>query len=185
MKNKKVLIGVISVLVILAIIVAIVLVNKQNEEKIKQTLTDFIGLINEKNYEAMYEKVASMNMSKEDFITRNKNIYEGIDAANLKVEINNLEKKENDYKIDYHEVMFTSAGEIQFDNTVILEKENQEYKIKWDSSFIFPQLGDNQKVRISTIKAKRGDILDRNNQILATDGTVLSTGIVPRKTRRK
>ena len=87
MKNKKVLIGVISVLIILAIIVAIVLINKQNEEKIKQTLTDFIGLINEKNYEAMYEKVASMNMSKEDFITRNKNIYEGIDAANLKVEI--------------------------------------------------------------------------------------------------
>ena len=77
------------------------------------------------------------------------------------------------------------AGEIQFDNHVEIEKEEEQYKLKWSSSFIFPQLADNQKVRISTIKAKRGDILDRNNVKLATDGTILSVGIVPRKIRGK
>lgn len=76
------------------------------------------------------------------------------------------------------------AGEVQFDNKATIQKENKEYKLKWSSSFIFPQLGESQKVRISTIKAKRGDILDRNNMKLATDGTILSVGIVPRKVRR-
>ena len=183
MKNKKVLIvAKIVILIIFAIIATIMIINKQNQDKIEQTLTDFISLINEKNYEAMYDKVADMNMSKEDFIARNKNIYEGIDAENIKVEINKLEKQENNYQINYHEIMFTSAGEVSFDNNVII---NSEYKIKWNSSFIFPQLGDNQKVRISTIKSKRGNILDRNNLPLASDGNILSTGIVPRKTWRK
>ena len=77
--------------------------------------------------------------------------------------------------------MYTAAGEVSFNNTVTIEKENEEYKIKWSSSFIFPQLGNNQKIRISTIKAKRGDILDRNDVKLATDGTILAAGIVPGK----
>ena len=79
--------------------------------------------------------------------------------------------------------MFTAAGEVEFDNQTKLKKEGKEYKIQWSSSFIFPNLENNQKVRISTIKAKRGDILDRNNEKLATDGTILSCGIVPRKIR--
>lgn len=182
MKNKKVIIGIIIVILIAVAIGAIVFViNQQKQEKAKQTLTEFIGFINEKNYEAMYEKVASMNMSKEDFIKRNKNIYEGIDSKDIKIEIQKIEKQEGNYQIDYHEKMYTAGGEVDFNNTVIIEKENKEYKLKWSSSFIFPGLEENQKVRISTIKAKRGDILDRNDVKLATDGNILSAGIVPGK----
>ena len=182
MKNKKRMIGIIVAVLIILIIGAIFLItNKQNEEKAKQTVTEFIEFINEKNYEAMYEKVVSMNMSKEEFIKRNKNIYEGIDSSDIKIEVQKIEKKEGNYQIDYHEKMYTAGGEVEFDNSVVLEKEEGEYKIKWDSHFIFPQLGDNQKVRISTIKAKRGDILDRNDVKLATDGNILSAGIVPGK----
>lgn len=186
MKNKKIIIGIIvAILVVVTVVAIIIIVNKQTEEKIKQTLNGFVEEINQKNYEAMYKKVASMNMSQQDFIQRNKNIYEGIDSSNIKVEINKIEKQDSEYQVYYHEKMLTLAGEIEFDNTVKVGKENGEYKLKWSSNFIFPQLGDNQKVRISNIKAKRGDILDRNNEKLATDGTILSVGIVPRKIRRK
>lgn len=182
MKNKKVVIGIVTIiLVVIAVIAIILVINRQTEEKVKQTLTDFIGEINAKNYDAMYEKVVSMNMSKEDFVNRNKNIYEGIDSSDIKVEINEIEKQEEEYQISYHEKMYTAAGEVEFDNKVVMQKENGNYKLKWSSSFIFPQLGDNQKVRISTIKAKRGDILDRNDEKLATDGIILSAGIVPGK----
>ena len=75
MKNKKIIFGIIAVVVIILIVVSVIWIqNKQTEEKVKQTLTEFITLINDKNYEEMYNKVASMNMSKEDFIARNKNI---------------------------------------------------------------------------------------------------------------
>lgn len=182
MKNKKVMIGLVAIIIVVIVAIAtIFVINRQTEEKVKQALTDFVGEINAKNYDAMYEKVVSMNMSKEDFVNRNKNIYEGIDSSDIKVEINEIEKQEEEYQVSYHEKMYTAAGEVEFNNKVIIQKENGDYKLKWSSSFIFPQLGDNQKVRISTIKAKRGDILDRNDEKLATDGIILSAGIVPGK----
>lgn len=182
MEKKKIII--ISTTIILVILIAtliIFLINKQNEEKAKQALIDFVGLINEKDYEKMYEKTISMNMSKEDFITRNKNIYEGIDCADIKIEIQNLEKKDGKYEIQYAQQMYTSAGEINFINTAYIEKENKEYKVKWSSQMIFPQLGSTDKVRVSNLKAKRGDILDRNGNKLAQDGYIASVGIVPGK----
>ena len=175
MKKKKIIFGIVAIIVIILIIVGIILIqNKKEEEKVKQTLTEFISLINEKNYEEMYNKVSNMDMSKEDFITRNKNIYEGIESQNIKVENITLEKQEDKYLVNYHENMFTGAGEVEFDNQVQIEKQEKEYKLKWSSEFIFPQLADNQKVRISTIKAKRGEIIDRNNVKLASNGTILS-----------
>ena len=182
LKNKKVVIGiVIAIFVVLAIVATVWVINKQNEEKIKQTLIDFVEEINQKNYEAMYQKVTAINMSQEDFITKNQNIYEGIDSSDIKIEISKIEKQNAEYQIEYHQKMYTAAGEVEFDNTVMVVKENQEYRLKWSPSFIFPQLGENQKVRISTIKAKRGDILERNDKKLATDGFILSAGIVPEK----
>ena len=81
--------------------------------------------------------------------------------------------------------MYTSAGEIEFNNVAQIEKENKEYKLEWSSQMIFPELGGTDKVRVSTLTAERGKILDRNGNTLAQDGTIASVGIVPRKTRRK
>ena len=81
--------------------------------------------------------------------------------------------------------MYTSAGEIKFNNVAQIEKENKEYKLEWSSQMIFPELGVTDKVRVSTLTAERGKILDRNGNALAQDGKIASVGIVPRKTRRK
>lgn len=180
-KKKIIIISITIILVILIAILTIFLINKQNEEKAKQALIDFVGLINEKNYEKMYEKTISMNMSKEDFIARNKNIYEGIDCADIKIGIQNIEKQDGKYEIQYTQQMYTSAGKINFTNTAHIERENKEYKVKWSSQMIFPQLGSTDKVRVSNLKAKRGDILDRNGNKLAQDGYIASVGIVPGK----
>lgn len=180
-KKKIIIISITIILVILIAILTIFLINKQNEEKAKQALIDFVGLINEKNYEKMYEKTISMNMSKEDFIARNKNIYEGIDCADIKIGIQNIEKQDGKYEIQYTQQMYTSAGEINFTNVAHIERENKEYKVKWSSQMIFPQLRSTDKVRVSNLKAKRGNILDRNGNKLAQDGYIASVGIVPGK----
>ena len=179
MKNKKIVIKIIILLlIIIAVIATVIILNKQKEENAKTALCDFVNLINEKNYEEMYNKVNLSSMNKEDFINRNKNIYGGIDSSNIQVDITDVKKENNEYKIYYHEKMFTLAGEVNFDNNVTITKD---YKLNWSSSFIFPQLGENEKVRISTIKANRGEILDRNDKPLATNGSILSVGIVPGK----
>lgn len=182
MEKKKVLIGVIVlVIIVVAIILGVVIIQNTEKDKVKDLVTEYFSLVNDKNYDELYSKVASMNMSKDDFVTRNKNIYEGIDCANIEINIKNVEKADKGYNITYNEKFFTSAGEVEFDNTANVVKENKELKLKWDSHIIFPQLSDDEKVRVSTIKAKRGSILDRNDIALAEDGYVSSVGIVPGK----
>ena len=185
MKNKKVIIGalVAVILVVVAIVVAVVLMNK-NATKPEDVFSDFISKVNDKNYEEMYNLISESSkdeISEENFITRNKNIYEGIDAYDIKVDISEVTKENGVYKIAYKESMSTSAGIIEFDNTAKLVKENKEYKLKWSSSMIFPELRDTDKVRVSTISASRGEILDRNGEKLAQNGYISTVGIVPGK----
>ena len=183
MKNKKVLIGVILtvVIIVIAVITTVIFISNKEQEDVKTLLSDYFNLINDKNYEELYSKVASMNMSKEDFVARNENIYEGIDSSNIRINVNNVEKTDEGYNISYHEKMYTSVGLVEFDNKANVVKEEKELKIKWSSSLIFPQLGESDKVRVSTIKEKRGSILDRNDIPLAKDGKIASVGIVPGK----
>ena len=182
MEKKKVLIGVIVlVIIVVAIILGVVIIQNTEKDKVKDLVTEYFSLVNDKNYDELYSKVASMNMSKDDFVTRNKNIYEGIDCANIEINIKNVEKADKGYNITYNEKFFSSAGEVEFDNTAKVVKDNKELKLKWDSHIIFPQLNDDEKVRVSTIKAKRGSILDRNDIALAEDGNIASVGIVPGK----
>ena len=182
MEKKKVLIGVIVLVIILvAIILGVIIMQNNEKEKVKDLITEYFSLVNDKNYDELYSKVASMNTSKDDFVSRNKNIYEGIDCTNIEINIKTVEKADKGYNVTYNEKFFTSAGEVEFDNTANVVKEDKELKLKWDSHIIFPQLNDDEKVRVSTIKAKRGSILDRNDIALAEDGYVSSVGIVPGK----
>ncbi len=135
-------------------------------------------------YEEMYDMISlksKENISKELFVKRNKNIYEGIEATNIEVKIKNIEKKDGVIKINYNENLVSVAGNINFDNIAKCVKENNEYKINWSSSQIFPQLRDKDKIRVSTIKSNRGNILDRNGIKLAENGKLSSVGIVPGK----
>ncbi len=187
MKNKKLIIPIIILLIILVasgIAIGIYYTNKNNEKNAKEILISYIELINNKEYEKMYEKITKESQQKiksEDFIARNKNIYEGIDAKGIKIEIQNCEKENGKFNIEYKEKMYTSAGEVEFNNNAILEKQEKEYKISWSSKLIFPELGDNDKVRVEAIKAKRGEIIDRNGIPLAKEGKIASVGIVPGK----
>ena len=184
MKNKKVMIGIISVVIlIIAIIVGIIIINMP-KEKPEEVLNTYFSYINAQNYEAMYDKLSSsskQSINQEDFITRNQNIYEGIDSSNIKINVKEVTNEEKKKRVSYSEEMVTSAGTITFDNEVYLVKEEKEYKIEWSSELIFPQLKEDYKVRVETLSGKRGSILDRDGNALAYDGVVSQIGIVPGK----
>ena len=182
--KKKVIISIMIVIILIAVIAGVFFYLNYTSEKPENILNNYVSLINEKNYEAMYDQIteeSKQNISREDFIARNKNIYEGIDATDLKLEIKEVTKEGNTARISYTETMSTSAGNITINNTTNLEKQDKTYKIKWSSSQIFPQLRDTDKVRVSTLKSSRGEILDRNGVKLAENGKISSVGIVPGK----
>lgn len=182
MKNKKV-IALIVIAIILILIGVMVFINSAKERP-EDILKTYVALINEHKYEDMYNLIsedAKLGISEEDFIKRNKNIYEGIDAENINIEILETKKENKVIKIEYNENIPTSAGNVKFSNTADVIKENKEYRINWSSNIIFPELKDTDKVRVSTIEAKRGKILDRNGNGLAINGSISSVGIVPGK----
>lgn len=188
MKNKKIIIIVISIILILAIFVGIgitIYFNNKPKNKPEDVLQTFASYINDKKYEDMYSLLSSKskaNISEEDFIKRNKNIYEGIEAKNFSVDIQSIENENKLAKVTYKNSMDTMSGHVDFTNTVTLElNEEKEYKIDWTSNLIFPKLNTEDKVRVKTIEAKRGSILDRNGEYLATNGVASKIGLVPGK----
>ena len=184
MKNKKAIIIVIVTIIIICAIAGVIIYINSTKEKPEDTLNAYISLINDQKYEEMYNMISNESkgqISQEDFVKRNKNIYEGIDAVNIKIEITETVKEKGIQKITYSESMSTSAGTISFTNTAKLVKEDKQYKINWSSSMIFPELRNTDKVRVSSISAKRGEILDRNGVKLAENGSISTVGIVPGK----
>lgn len=188
--NKKIIIWIIAVIVIvLAIAGGIILyTNNKTKSNPEDIWNQYIAYINDQKYDEMYDMLtddSKAQISREDFVSRNKNIYDGIDMTDMKVEITSIENEDSKTsKITYNSTMNTEAGQIDFQNTVRLtqnkDKENR-YGINWSSSLILPQLNNTDKVRIKTISAERGSITDKNGQILAGKGTVSSVGIVPGK----
>ena len=188
-KNKKgLLIGGITagVVVILAgggVLAWKLLINTTTPPQ--ETVKNYFALVEKKQYDKMYDMLSESSkekISKKKFTERNQNIYEGIEAKDIKISIPEKEKlKGNPVTVKYSETMETSADEISFDNAVTLQKEDGEYKIDWDSTVIFPNLQDSYKVQIQTESAQRGTIYDRNGVILAGNGTVLEVGLVPGK----
>ncbi len=145
----------------------------------EEVLEAYMSAADAKDYEKMYSMVSeSSNISKEDFVTRNKNIYEGINAENIKITIDG--DRQGDV-LNFRTTMDTLAGPVSFANQAVFQQNNGVYKLEWNSNMIFPNLNDTEKVRVSVIKGERGSILDRNGRLLAGKDNVYSIGFVPGK----
>lgn len=148
----------------------------------EELLKTYMSCISLQEYGKMYDMVnkeASGNISRDDFIKRNSAIYEGIEAEDLKINVLEYDKKEK--SVTYHTSFETPAGTIDFDNEAFFLKGKKRYEIIWEDSLIFPQLGAEDKVRITFDGAERGEILDRKGIVLAGKGIASSVGIVPGK----
>ncbi len=181
-KNKKNKIILFLALILVIVILLLCFVKKEPTNTPEATLKTYMSYILEKNYEGMYELLSSktkQEVEKETYLSRNKNIYEGIEISNLKIHVVKTNKKEETAEVIYQVTMQTVAGEINFSNTSYFTKEEEDYKLNWSSNDIFPELENNYKVRVETIEADRGKILDRNGNILAGKQTASQVGLVP------
>lgn len=171
MKKKVIIISVIVIIILIAIGISIYFTNR-NSDKPEETLKRYFSLIEQENYEELYNMVVlPENYSKEDFLARNRNIYQGIDAKDINIEIQSIEKKKSNTIISYKTKMNVKGQNVEFENKANLSKdENKEYKINWSSNLIFPELNNDYKVRVSRTDAQRGKLLDRNGNILADGG---------------
>ena len=188
MKRKKI-IGTMAAILILLIVgaVAVVLVRRPFDAgKPDELLADYFACIEKCAYDKMYgmlDEESKANISKKDFVTRNQKIYEGIEAKNVKISVKDAKKTDGGEKVSYLTSMDSVAGKIEFENQAMCTRDSyfDEFKLSWDDSLIFPDMKDTDKVSVSTSQAVRGQILDRNGNMLAGPGTAPSVGLVPGK----
>lgn len=169
-RKKYIAIGGLVAIVVIAAVVLFFLLSGNNNES---TLKNFYAQISEKKYEDMYNSLSSESQKSYDqqtFVERNQNIYEGIEASDFQIEVTD----ETGNELTYNVKMNTIAGEVTFENKTTIEAG----KIVWDDSFIFPDLTQNDRVRVSEDEAIRGQILDRNGKMLAGQGEAYSVGLV-------
>ena len=155
----------------------------------EELLSAYIDLLNQEDYADMYDfltEEAQETTDKETYVNRYKNIYGGIEASDIRIDIadegDKKDEKAETQRVRYTLTMDTIAGELSFDTTAIFTKNGDgDYKMSWDSQDIFPNLYNEDTVKVVTTQAKRGNIYDRNQVELAREGIASSVGLVPGK----
>lgn len=170
-----------SLLIIIVISVSCSKINKYEETfntfKEKWIDNDFSGMY------SMLTENSKKYIDEETFVNRYTNIYSAINLKDLEIEISDdIIKNEDYYTVPFSLKGNTIAGELNIsDYKVKIYKVDKEYFINWDESLLFPNMIEGDKVYVRTFSHTRGKILDRNDNILAEDGTISVVGIHPSK----
>ena len=174
-KKVGIIISVIIIILLIAGIIAWYTISNMDKNKPDEVLYAYIDCLKNQDYEGMYSLISDstkQSIDKDTYLARNKNIYEGIEATNI--EISNVEttinKKPKKYSVKYTMTFDTLAGKLSYDYEMNFDRQDDnKYYINWDSGLIFPGLKESYKIRVYSNSGSRGDILDRNGKVLATN----------------
>ena len=172
-KSRKVLIIVIILLLLIVIAgcVAWYIISNMDQNKPDEVLMQYINYLSSEDYEGMYSLLSESTKTRVDhdtYISRNKNIFEGIEATNIV--ISNVLVNEDTKAVTYNLSFDTLAGNLSYNYTATFDRqEDNKYYLNWYSNLIIPSLKEEYKVRVYSNTGARGDILDRNGKILATN----------------
>ena len=179
--------------VFLIMLVALSACSKEKGDTPEDRLAAYVDLWSNAEFTKMYDGYVSDEskeaFGKEEFIDRTKKLYEDLKITD--VEITFTEPKEKkEYKPE-EQAEFpvqvkkeTIAGPIEFEKKVVLvyeerDEEEKNWYIEWDPSFTLPDLTPQDKVGISTIASKRGEVFDRNELPIAVNGKGYEIGVIP------
>ncbi len=152
----------------------------------EETLDRFTESYQNEDYEDIYPLLsasAKEEYPEEEVVDRNRSLYEslGVETATLEdikgVESNEENDQEKRYTGDL--VLDTRYGEMTREYTIDLSynEEENDWFIEWTPDMIIPGLADNE-LRIDVSKGQRGEILDRNGDKLAFNGTKETVGYI-------
>ena len=154
--------------------------------KYEETFNSFKEKWIDEDFEAMYSMLNQSSkeyIDEEAFISRYKTIYSAINLTDVEITSNGDPiKNEGYYTIPFTFKANTIAGELKLtDFNLNIYKVDKDYLIDWDESLILPNMIEGDKLYVRNFNHTRGKILDRNDNILAEDGTISVVGIHPSK----
>ncbi|MBS6196405.1 MAG: penicillin-binding transpeptidase domain-containing protein [Clostridiales bacterium] len=188
-RKKQILLGILAggIAAVICLLAGIWFLVSRKPEKTPpaQLLTAYFQCLEQKDYEGMYRQLSMTSreaISEEEFIQRNQKIYEGIEAGQFRLEVDEENiQGEQKVEVPYTLTMETLAGTITCTWRAVYVEEEESYALNWSHPMIFPNLGEDDKVDITRDEAQRGNIYDRNGVLLAGEQLASSVGLVPGK----
>ena len=114
---------------------------------------------------------------------RNQAVFDRVGASDIKV--TNVKTKKSDnktYELTFTANMKTKIGKLSAQHyEAPIVKVGNDWRVQWSPRLLFPSMNGKDTVQIDLIAATRGQIYDRNNQLLAKNGDVTQAGLVPGK----
>ena len=135
-------------------------------------------------YTDMYTLLTSVGkdaITQDKFVQRFTDVAVGLTLQELDYEIlqaiTNPSSAQVAYRLTYKTNLF---GDMLRDNiTMNLSLEKGSWRVQWDDGLIMPELHGGNKLQLDYKVPSRGDIYDRNGNVIATTSDAVALGLIP------
>ncbi|WP_051237718.1 penicillin-binding transpeptidase domain-containing protein [Lacticigenium naphthae] len=190
-RNKKqtnVFVKVAGVILLLLLIVFLFFQwsESRKEQEQKERIAHFVSVLEERKYDELgqffsEDSLQGNETTPEAVSERISTIYDGIGVSEIRIDEDIELTGENlPLTFQYKATFETALGEIEgvtFESQLIEQEEG--YFINWNPNLLFPEMKTGDTVRLNKEKGKRGELLDRNGNLLAGEGNAYQAGLYP------
>lgn len=152
---------------------------------VQKTATAYTQAFAKRNYTKLANQVNLKNLpggyTKKSLIARNTAVFDRVGASDIKISKLKVGKVQGTYAtLTFTATMQTKIGKLKAQHyETTINKAGNAWKVHWTPALLFPQMSGDDTLQLTTIPATRGQIYDRNHQLLAKNGTVIQAGLIP------
>lgn len=146
-------------------------------------LTKYLEAFKIEDYNTMYallSKVTQDSITLEDFALKNRDALNTMSASSFDYEVLsslvNAYSSEVSFRVTYHTAL---VGDLQRDMVARFTLENNEWKLQWEDALILPELAGGNVLKMEYSAPGRGNIYDREGNVLAAQADAYAFQIVP------
>ena len=159
------------------------IVNVTSVPNVDAALRSYLDAFKADDYNTMYAKLGKVSQDAnplESFAVRNRDALNIMSAGSFDYEVLsslvNPYSAEVAFRVTYHTAL---VGDIQRDMVARFSLENGEWKLLWDDGLILPELAGGNVLRMDYNVPSRGNIYDRDGDVLAAQTNAYAFQIIP------
>lgn len=144
---------------------------------------DFLAAWERADYNTMYDLVSAGTQAKlapEAFTNRYTAAQTTATAQFVRAQLRSALREDKVLHANYHVEWDTALfGTLKADHEMTLTLENDQWRVNWDDSLVWPDLGGGNQFQAQYQIPRRANIYDSEGKALAADGKVVTIGVIP------
>jgi len=147
------------------------------------TASAFLDAWETGDYEAMYARLSPASQAAidaESFVQRYQNALTTATALTVSHRLQSALQEDNQARVSFELQLDTAlVGTLITETVMSLSMDGGQWWVDWDEGLIWPQLREGRYFRMEYIIPARANIYDRAGLGLATEGTIVTIGVIP------